>query len=68
MSDRTARACEPVTITRSTCSGFSSAAFNAAFHACSPSGTYFVSPKRSSQTFERRSPGWRHRSMNSSVA
>ncbi len=67
-SARTARACRPVTITRSTCSGVSPADFRAAFHACSPSGTYFVSPNRSSQTFERRSPGVRQRSRNSSVA
>ena len=57
-SARTARACrpgddDPVDLRRAS----SSAAFSAAFHACSPSGTYFVSPKRSSQTFERRSPG-----------
>ena len=51
-----------------TWSAESSAAFSAAFHACSASGTYFVSPKRSSHTFERRSPGVRQRSMNSSVA
>ena len=65
---RTARACMPVTMRRSTWSGESSAAFSAAFHACSASGAYFTSPKRSSQARDRCEPGARHRSMNSSVA
>ena len=50
-------ACMPVTIRRSTWSGESSAAFSAAFHACSTSGAYFTSPKRSSHARERREPG-----------
>ena len=50
---RTARACMPVTMSRSTWSGESSAAFSAAFHACSTSGPYFTSPKRSSHARER---------------
>ena len=39
-----------------------------AFHACSTSGAYLTSPKRSSHARERREPGARQRSMNSSVA
>ena len=68
VNDRTARACNPVTTTRSTWAGVRPDALSAAFHACSPSGTYFVSPNRSSQTLERWSPGVRQRSRNSSVA
>ncbi len=67
MSERTARGWGPATMRWSTWSGESSADFSAAFHASSPSGTYFVSPNRSSHAFERGSPGSRQRSMNSSV-
>ena len=45
---RAPRACGPVTIAIDTSPGVSSAFFNAAFHACSPSGMYLISPKRSS--------------------
>ncbi len=63
----TARACMPVTATWSTWSALTPAAFSADSHASAPSGTYRVSPNRSSQTFERRSPAVRHRSRNSSL-
>ena len=65
---RTARACIPVMITRSTCSGDSSVIFNVSFHAWSTSGAYMISPNRSSHCRERAEPGVRHRSRNSSVA
>ena len=55
-------------MTRSTFSGLSSADLSASRQALSPRATYFVSPKRSSHTFERASPGVRQRSTNSSVA
>ena len=63
----TARPCMPVTATWSTWSALSPAVFRADSHASAPSGTYRVSPNRSSQTLERRSPAVRHRSRNSSL-
>jgi len=66
-SDRVARAWALVTMTRSTSAGVSSACLSASLHARSPSATYLVSPKRSSHTFERTSPGARQRSRNSAV-
>ena len=57
----------PVTATWSTWSTVIPVVFNADSQASAPSGTYRVSPNRSSHTRERRSPGVRQRSRNSSL-